>query len=87
MKARTTDPDIMPGMDQKTEKNDYSVRVENGSGGWSVHILDPGGAAVFTRACGDEVEARTFASTVRQHIDWLSPVKFQEYYRLSETTA
>lgn len=49
-----------------------------------MHILDPEGSTVFTRACGDEVEARTFASTVRQHIDWLSPSKFQEYYRLPE---
>jgi hypothetical protein len=71
-------------MDSMNETNDYSVRLENGSAGWSVHILDPEGATVFTRACGDEVEARTFASSVRQHIDWLSPAKFQEYYRLPE---
>lgn len=71
-------------MEATTERNEYSVRVENGSAGWSVHILDPEGTTVFTRACGDEVEARTFASTVRQHIDWLSPSKFQEYYRLPE---
>lgn len=71
-------------MEETTERNEYSVRVENGSAGWSVHILDPVGTTVFTRACGDEVEARTFASTVRQHIDWLSPSKFQEYYRLPE---
>lgn len=75
----------MRAMDQKTEKNEYSVRLENGSAGWSVHILDPQGATVFNRACSDEVEARTFASSVRQHIDWLSPAKFEEYYRLSET--
>lgn len=66
------------------ERNEYSVRVKNGSAGWNVHILDPEGTTVFTRACEDEVEARTFASTVRQHIDWLSPSKFQEYYRLPE---
>jgi hypothetical protein len=72
-------------VDPRTERNDYGVRVENGSGGWSVHIVDPGGTRVFTRACGDEVEARTFASTVHQHIDWLSPSKFREYYRLPET--
>jgi hypothetical protein len=27
-------------------------------------------------------EARTYASTVRQHIFWLSPEKFREYYRI-----
>lgn len=72
-------------MDPRTERNDYGVRVENGSAGWSVHIVDPVGTSVFTRACTDEVEARTFASTVHQHIDWLSPSKFREYYRLPET--
>lgn len=66
------------------ERNDYSVKVENGGSGWTVLILDPAGSAVFSRVCGDEVEARTFASTVRQHIDWLSPAKFREYYRLPE---
>ncbi len=71
-------------VDAMTERNDYSVRVENGPSGWSVHILDPDGRVAFTRACADEVEARTFASTVHQHIDWLSPSKFQEYYRLPE---
>ena len=62
----------------------YGVRVENGGAGWTVHILDPAGLTVFTRACADEVEARTFASTVRQHIDWLSPEKFRQYYRIEE---
>lgn len=66
------------------EKNEYSVKVENGGAGWAVQILDPGGGSVFERACGDEVEARTFASSVRQHIDWLSPEKFREYYRIPE---
>ena len=63
------------------EANAYSVQVAN-EGGWSVRILDPTGGPVFTRACGGEEEARTFASTVRQHIDWLSPEKFRAYYRL-----
>ena len=39
---------------------------------------------VAVRACRDEEEARTFASTVRQHLAWLSPAKFGEYYRLDE---
>jgi hypothetical protein len=74
----------MTSVETPTETNEYSVRVEDGSGGWSVQILDPSGTRVFTRACGDEVEARTFASTVRQHIDWLSASKFREYYQLPE---
>ena len=45
-------------------------------------ILDPAGKAVSERACHDGAEARTYASTVRQHIFWLSPGKFREYYRI-----
>ena len=52
-------------------------------GGWSVAIVRDG-AAVSVRACRDEDEARTYASTVRQHLAWLSPPKFREYYRLGE---
>jgi hypothetical protein len=52
--------------------------------GWRVAIVDPGGREVSSRACRDEVEARTYASTVRQHIYWLSEEKLREYYRLPE---
>jgi hypothetical protein len=52
--------------------------------GWVVAIVDPAGREVGTRACGDDVEARTYASTVRQHIEWLSELRFREYYRLGE---
>jgi hypothetical protein len=45
-------------------------------------IVDAAGADVFSRACRDETEAWTFASTVRQHAYWLSDEKFREYYRL-----
>lgn len=62
----------------------YRVGVEQSSIGWTVHIVDPSGRGVFERACTDEVEARTFASTVRQHIDWLSPEKFRQYYRIED---
>ena len=51
---------------------------------WSVAILDPEGREVAVRACRDETEARTFASTVRQHIEWLSEARFREIYRLAE---
>lgn len=67
------------------EPNPYSVRVESGEQGWEVHILEPTGAVAWTRHCADEADARTFASTVQQHIYWLSAEKFAEYYRLAET--
>ena len=64
--------------------NGYSVRVRQGKGSWSVTIVDPQGREVSVRACRDETEARTFASTVRQHIGWLSEPRFREIYRLAE---
>ncbi len=45
-------------------------------------IVDASGAVLGERACRDHLEARTYASTVRQHIYWLSPERFREYYRL-----
>jgi hypothetical protein len=63
--------------------NDYSVKMRHSELGWEVQISDPEGAVLWTRACSDETEARTLASTVRQHIYWLSPVKFREYYKLA----
>jgi hypothetical protein len=77
-------------------RNRFLVEVRDGEGGqgmaqgiaqgngWSVAILDPGGREVAVRACRDETEARTFASTVRQHIVWLSETRFREIYRLAE---
>ena len=77
--------------------NRFSVEVRDGQGmgqamgqrmgqrlGWSVAILDPEGRDLALRACRDETEARTFASTVRQHIAWLSEARFREIYRLAE---
>ena len=64
------------------EENGYDVRIEDAPGGWRVVIRDPGGVVVGRRPCRDGAEARTFASTVRQHIYWLSPERFREYYRL-----
>jgi hypothetical protein len=76
--------------------NRFSVEVregEDGQGigqgtgqgtGWSVAILDPEGREIALRACRDETEARTFASTVLQHIAWLSEARFREIYRLAE---
>ena len=53
-------------------------------GTWRVEIVDATGAVRSSRPCRDEVEARTYASTVRQHIGWLSEGKFREYYALTE---
>jgi hypothetical protein len=64
----------------------FGVEVRGEEGTWRVAILDPEGELVAERACHDGVEARTYASTVRQHIDWLSPEKFREYYRIEDRT-
>ena len=64
--------------------NRYSVRVREAKGSWSVAIVDPRGREVSVRACRDQAEARTFASTVHQHIAWLSEPRFREIYRLAE---
>ena len=64
--------------------NGYSVRVREAKGSWSVAIVDSRGREVSGRACRDETEARTFASTVHQHIAWLSEQRFREIYRLAE---
>jgi len=64
--------------------SEYSVRVTRDAGGWQVRIVDARGAVAWTRYCAGEAEARTFASTVQQHVYWLSPAKFKQYYRLSD---
>jgi hypothetical protein len=68
----------------ENETNDYTVRVDRGDRGWEVQIIRPGGEIALARPCSDESEARTLASTVQQHIYWLSPGKFRDYYRLEE---
>jgi hypothetical protein len=64
-------------------RNGYSVRVREAKVSWSVAIVDPKGREVSVRACRDETEAGMFASTVRQHIAWLSEPRFREIYRLA----
>jgi len=66
--------------------NRYTVVVRDEGKGWSVAILDPDGREVSERACRDETEAITFASTVRQHAGWLSEGRFREIYRIPEGT-
>jgi hypothetical protein len=60
----------------------YGVEVERAERGWEVRIVDGDGRPVSIRPCASETEARTFASTVIQHLGWLSHEKFREYYRL-----
>ena len=67
---------------RRPEENGYGVEIRGDEGSWRVAILDPAGNVVSERACHDGAEARTYASTVRQHIYWLSPGKFREYYRI-----
>jgi hypothetical protein len=62
--------------------NGFRVRIADAKDAWRVVIEDPAGVVVLERACSDGSEARAFASTVRQHIYWLSPPKFREYYRV-----
>lgn len=66
--------------------NRYGVEIrDDDDGRWSVDIVDPSGAAVATRACRSAAEARLFASTVRQHVYWLSVDAFRASYRLPES--
>jgi hypothetical protein len=66
--------------------NRYTVVVREEGNRWSVMILDPDGREVSERACRDQTEANTFASTVRQHAGWLSEGRFREIYRIPEGT-
>jgi hypothetical protein len=67
-----------------SEEYGFGVEVRGGEGTWRVAILGPDGEVLSERACHDGAEARTYASTVRQHIFWLSPEKFREYYRIGD---
>ncbi|HJR98888.1 MAG TPA: hypothetical protein VJ979_13400 [Actinomycetota bacterium] len=60
----------------------FGVELREDDGSWRVAIVDGSGTVIAERACRDHSEARTYASTVRQHIYWLSPERFREYYRL-----
>jgi hypothetical protein len=58
------------------------VATRRDEGGWRVTIVEPDGREASSRWCADEVEARTYASTVRQHLEWLSEEKFRAYYSI-----
>jgi hypothetical protein len=64
--------------------NRYRSRAERGEEGWRVVIVDPDGAEVFARPFPGENQARAFASTVDQHVSWLSEATFRRYYRLAD---
>lgn len=65
-----------------TSENGYSVQLRERDQGWVVAIVDERGEDVGQRTCRDRTEARLFASTIRQHIYWLSAGRFRAYYRL-----
>ena len=73
------------GSDTQVEEtpNEFGVELKEGERGWEVRIIDPEGAVAWRRSCGNVTEARTLASTIRQHIYWLSPGKFREYYKIT----
>ncbi len=64
--------------------NRYSVRLEEDESGWRVAIIDPSGGRAAERAWAHEPEAQVYASTIRQHIYWLSEERFRRYYRLPD---
>jgi hypothetical protein len=73
-----------PAPAEAVEPNPYRVVVREDGGDWEVVILDPEGEPAWTRRYPDHAEAETLASTVRQHVYWLSPAKFREYYKLAD---
>ena len=60
----------------------FRVELHERAGSWNVEIVDAEGSVRSQRSCRDHLEARTYASTVRQHLSWLSTERFREYYRL-----
>ena len=63
-------------------ENGYGVQIRQAAQVWHVEIVDGTGVVVSERTCDDGSQARTFASTVRQHIYWLSAERFRQYYRI-----
>jgi hypothetical protein len=60
--------------------DDFTVELRETPQGWRVVIVETGGEVLSERACRDGAEARAYASTVRQHVYWLSPERFRTYY-------
>lgn len=62
---------------------DWEVRVEAAGDAWRAMLVDDAGMVLLERAFETEERARLFASTVEQHMGWLSEDRFRQYYRLS----
>jgi hypothetical protein len=58
----------------------YAVEVREDPTGWRVAIVGREGEVLSERACRDGAEARTYASTVCQHLYWLTLERFRSYY-------
>jgi hypothetical protein len=71
------------GAEADQAPNEFGVELHESELGWEVRIVAPGGGVGWTQSCGNVTEARTLASTIRQHIYWLSPGKFREYYKIA----
>jgi hypothetical protein len=83
----TSAPNVDAGNRYTVVVRDEGAGQGTGQGtGWIVTILGPDGREVSERACRDQTEANTFASTVRQHAGWLSEGRFREIYRIAEGT-
>lgn len=66
------------------EPNSYGVALTKTGEAWRVSILDFAGQPVSDRSFPSEDDAATFASSVRQHINWLSEERFRDYYRIED---
>jgi hypothetical protein len=75
---------VASASDPTSAADRYDVTLRREDDGWTVAIVDVAGVEVSARRCGDEEEARTYASTVRQHASWLSEPAFRAYYLLDE---
>jgi hypothetical protein len=62
----------------------YAVRMSASDASWHVDIVDADDRVVGGRSCADAADARTYASTVRQHLYWLSSARFRRYYGIAE---
>jgi hypothetical protein len=64
-------------------ENGFGVELRQAKDGSPVVVIvDATGRVLSEKGCRDGTEARTYASTVRQHIYWLSAEKFREYYKI-----
>ena len=64
-------------------ENGFGVELREADDGWRVdHPRRCRRRRGASAPCRDRSEARIFASTVRQHIYWLSAERFRAYYRI-----